>query len=226
VELKQYKYLNIFIAGSVAALFIAFTFAYRLVEIGPFIEPGGTLTFPLSYLAGDIVAEVYGYKIARQMIWINILCLLFYVIMSAITIHMPFPSFWHDQDIYHKVFGLNFRLFVAFTLGLLISDFINIYAISKWKILTRGKYFWVRSIGSTAIGEFSFSLITDFIVFFGIVPFVIYLKIAMSAFCFKVIYTAVFSFPATVITNFMKKAEKIDVYDYETNFTPFRLSCS
>ncbi|MEM1244258.1 MAG: queuosine precursor transporter [Pseudomonadota bacterium] len=220
----QYKYFNLITVITTTCMLIAMLLPYKLVQLGPFIFPGGVLVFPLSYIFSDIITEVYGYTMARQLIWILILAMCLFASTIAISIHLPSPSTWHEQAAFDTVLGTNFRSFIGFTTGLLVSDFINVFIISKWKILTRGKYFWLRSIGSSAMGEAMFSIVTGLIVYVGVLSFHQFIHLTISVWLFKLIYTSIFTYPAYLIAKHLKRVEGVDVYDVNISYNPFRFA--
>src|SRR5690349_17141808 len=131
----QYKYLTLLIALAVTCMIVAIIVPYKIIKIGPFIAPGGVLVFPLFYFLGDVVVEVYGYRMAKQLTWITMLCIAFYSLVIATIIRTPSPPFWQLQAVYNQVLGSSIKVFFGFLVGMFISNFINIYAVSRWKIL-------------------------------------------------------------------------------------------
>lgn len=220
--IRQYRYFNLLAVLSVTCMLVAMLLPYKIVQIGSFTFPGGVLIFPSSYIFSDVIAEVYGYKMARQLIWITIAAMCLFSTAIYFSIHLPSPPTWHLQHEYNVVLGSSLRAFVGFTVGLLISDFINVYAISKWKIMIKGRYFWLRSMGSTAIGEAAFSVVAGLILYTGKISFSTYLHLTASIWFFKVLYNGVAVYPAFLLAAFLKRREGVDVYDYHTNFNPLR----
>lgn len=221
---RQYKYFSLLTAIAVTSMIIATILPYKILKIGNFIAPGGVFAFPLFYFLGDVITEVYGYKLARQMIWITVICLVFYSLMVAFIIRFPSPPFWQLESAYKTVLGSSMRVLIGFLVGIFLSNFSNIYAISHWKILMRGKLFWLRSIGASAVGEAVFSIITGAIVYLGVISFHDYLHLTACVWFFKIIYASIAAYPATLLVAFLKKAEDSDTYDYQVNFNPFKFS--
>lgn len=195
--------------------------AYKMVAIGPMIEPGPPFIFPLTYMLADVIAEVYGYQIVKRIIWIALLYELFYAIIVKLIILLPSPTFWQFQHSYNIVFGNIVRFVLAGIAANLSSSFINVYAISKWKILMKGRYFWLRSFGASAIGGFVLIVV---IIIFGYVGTVSIKNAAImfvSIYALEFLYAVLLAWPALLLTGFLKSKENIDVYDTNTNFNPF-----
>lgn len=194
----------------------------RVMVIGGFTVPGGILLYPLSYFFGDIIAEIYGYKIARHILWVALLWQLAFSILINIMLKIPPAPFWHNQAAYETVFGPTIIYCVSCLVGTVLGGFANIYAISKWKILVKGRYFWLRSIASTTIGEAVFSVVALTPVFINSHTFGTIAKIVICSYVFKLIYTIIMSPFIVIFSNFLKKYENIDVYDYGINYNPFK----
>ena len=196
--------------------------AYKLIYLGPALLPGAPLVFPLTYIIGDIIAEVYGYNAAKQIIWVTLACELFFSIAIKLIIHLPSPMFWHAQQSYNQVVDPILRFVLAGILAVISSSFINIYIISKWKILMKGRHFWLRSLGSSAIGGFILVLVTILLGFSGHMNFSQLGYMILSVYSIEILYSLLGVWPASIITGFLKMEEQLDVYDTETNFNPFR----
>lgn len=195
--------------------------AYKLVNLGPALLPGTPLIFPLTYIIGDIVAEVYGYTVAKKIIWVTLACELFFSIAIKLIIHLPSPLFWHQQHSYNEVIDPILRFVLAGIVAVVGSSFINIYIISKWKILMKGRHFWLRSLGSSAIGGFILVLVTILVGFSGNIYWSKLIDMILSVYSIEVLYSLLGVWPASIITGFLKLEEQLDVYDIETNFNPF-----
>lgn len=217
------KYLPLISMLLVLSYFGSALLVNRIMVMGPFIVPGGMLLYPLVYFFGDVTAEVYGFKVSRNLLWFGLGCQLLFSLLMMWMIKIPPASFWHDQAAYDTVF--NSVPIYAFTclIGTIFGGFVNIYIISKWKLLLKGRYFWLRSLTSTTIGEFLFSTIALTPVFiFSDVSLGMALRISLSAYLLKFIFTILSTIPAMILVNILKKKEKMDVYD--TEFNPLSLS--
>jgi uncharacterized integral membrane protein (TIGR00697 family) len=216
------KYIILLAMIFVAASLAADSVAYKIIGIGSILEPGATIVFPLTYLIGNIVTEVYGYDAARKFIWYGLVAEIVYALFVKGVLLLPSPTFWHFQNDYNVVFGSLLRFVMAGLIGDITSSFLNAYLISKWKIFTKGKYFWLRSICATAISEFSLVVLTAYVAFVGKVPFSIMLNMFLSAYGLELVYALLFVFPGYLIVLFLKYSEKIDVFDYDVNYNPFK----
>lgn len=197
--------------------------AYKMVAIGPALEPGPPFIFPFSYAIADIIAEVYGYRISRNLIWITLVCQFLFSLIVTTIIKLPSPSFWHTQQSYDAVFGNIVRFVLAGTIATLSSSFINIYAITKWKILMKGNHFWLRSIGASAIGGFVLIAVIIIFGYTGTMGNKQALIMFLSIYLIELIYACLLAWPAWLVVGFLKIKERIDVYDIGTNFNPFHL---
>jgi queuosine precursor transporter len=192
-------------------------------EIGPFTFGAGILFFPLSYVLGDVLTEVYGYKRARRVVWAGFIAGGFAAFMSFVIVAMPPDASWHNQAAYEIVFGQVPRIVLASLAAFWVGEFANAYVMAKMKIWSEGKHLWTRTIGSTVVGQGFDSLIFYPVAFLGVwetsavleVMVVNYsLKVAWEAFLTPVTYKAVSA---------LKKAENVDIFDEDTDFTPFSL---
>lgn len=198
--------------------------AYRFIQIGPLLLAGGTPFFVSSYLFSDITTEAFGYQVTRQMVWAGMIVQFITGILIILVIHLPHPKTWHYESDFDYVFGSALRYALASTVGNFFGEFVNIYAITKFKILLGGRYFWLRSITSTVIGEFILTTVVFFLTFIGGIPSPMLIHIIISSIIYKVSFAIVFAAPAQVVANWLKAREKIDVYDYKTSFNPFKFS--
>lgn len=194
---------------------------FKFIMIGPLLESGATLIFPITYLLGDIVTEVYGYHIARKFIWLNLLCELIFAFIVFAVIHVQSATgIAYQNDITHAL-GNILRFVLAGIIANIVSDFLNVYLISKWKIFMKGKHFWLRSLGSTAVSELFLNIITGMLAFFGSMNIMHLFHLITSAYLLEIFYAIVFVWPGWMIIIYLKKKEQIDVYDYNTNYNPF-----
>lgn len=195
--------------------------AYRFVSIGPTTVSGATVIFPLNFFVIDIIAEVYGFSIAKKIIWMGLLCELLFAMIAQAILYMPYPTFWHLHNEYEHIFGSSLRFVLSGIIADLVSMFTSAYLISKWKILMNGKYFGTRSIGATIISDFFMTLIIGISAFVGTVPSIDLLKILASGYLLHVAYALIFVWITVVLVNVIKKIEKTDNYDANINYNPF-----
>jgi len=212
----------------VTCLITANVIAVKIISIGPLILPAAIVVFPLSYIFGDILTEVYGYRQARRVIWLGFFCNLIFVVFAWIGQVLPPAPFWGGQAAYETILGYTssgvslLRLLVASFCGYFVGEFANSFVLAKMKVLTKGRWLWSRTIGSTIVGQGLDTLIFIIFAFIGTPSFVLVMilhhwlaKVGIEAAATPFTYAAV---------NYLKKKEAIDTYDYETNFNPFRIS--
>ena len=215
------RYLSIISSIFVAVLLISNTVASKLFSFGPFIFTGAIFIFPISYIFGDILVEVYGYSRSRRIIWTGFFALaLMSVIYWLVGLLPPAPS-WENQDAYLKILGVVPRIVLASIIGFWGGEFSNAFVMAKMKILTSGKYLWTRTIGSTIFGQGVDTSLFVFIGFFGLIPNSILIITIFSGYLFKVTYEAIATPLTYKIVGFLKEKEKINRFDYKTNFNPF-----
>lgn len=181
----------------------------------------GLLFFPLTLIIMDIVTEVYGFYVSRKIILIGFLANLLVIIGCYIVLILPASGEWLDQDAYNTVFYSSFRVFIGSSVGYFFGEFINSFILAKFKIMTAGKYFWLRALGSTVIGELFDGLAFYSISFLGRMPLQEILHISSFSYIVGLIYE-IFLLPITYyICQYLKKKDKIDHYDYNLSFLSF-----
>ncbi len=218
-----FKNLSLLAILTATVMQISLIVAYKPVMFGEILLPGGVIGFPLVFTIGDVIAEVYGYRLARRILWETLAsCALFTFAIAAI-IKLPSPTSWHFQLAYDTVFGHLLRIFLAVFGGIIISSFANIYLLSKWKIYLKGKYFWARSFFASAVGELIVTLIADLTAFLGTMPFKEFTHMVLSVYLVKLVYSLLAAILASYAVVFLKRHEGIDAYDYGINFNPFSL---
>lgn len=218
------KYFLFIGIAFVAVLMISSTVAPKLLQIGPFVFAGGVVLFPLSYIFGDVLTEVYGYRASRKIIWSGFGAIIFMSIVYWLVGLMPAAPFWEGQAAYEAIFGMVPRLTLAGIIAFFAGEFANSYIISKMKIWSRGKNLWMRTIGSTIVGEGADCLLFFTIGFYGTIPLAGLWVLLWSSYLFKVLYEVVLT-PATyAVVNKLKKVEGLDVYDQGIDYNPFRLA--
>ncbi|MFA5155528.1 MAG: queuosine precursor transporter [Patescibacteria group bacterium] len=219
--MKAYKYLNIISALFVAVLLISNVASAKIIDLRWFTFDGGTLLFPLSYIFGDILTEVYGYRQSRQTIWLGFFSAL---LMSAVFLAvgvLPPAAGWNNQAAYDAILGLTPRLVAASLIAYFCGEFLNSFVLAKLKILTKGRWLWVRTIGSTMVGELADTLLFVTIAFAGLFPADLLLALIISNYLFKTGLEIILTPLTYRAVAFLKKREQADFYDYGTDFNPF-----
>ena len=222
-QFKGFKYLIWLIALFFTSYAATLILQNRVIAVGNLFVCAAIFAYPLSYTIADVITEVYGYNISRQLIWSGIVSWIIIASLVEISIHMPIPPFWMQYDkAYDFVMAPVFRGVLLGVASVVIGQFINIYMMTKLKIKTKGKYFILRSIASTAVGDFITVVLALFGVFSGRMPATNITGIIFYEYIFMIIYAIVMSIPAAMIAAHLKKLENIEVYDFSTNFNPFK----
>ncbi len=195
---------------------------YKIVSLGPFLLPAGIFTTPLTYCLSNVVTEVYGYPVARNLVWWFIICSAIFTFFAFALIHLPSPPDYHNQSAYELILGSMPRVFLAGILGTLIGMTTNNYLVSKFKILMGGRHYWIRSIISTCGGEIVYNVIAYPIMMLGIISDSQLFHIFISVTIFKIMITATFLLPECLLAHYLKIKEKINIFDYNVNYNIFR----
>jgi uncharacterized integral membrane protein (TIGR00697 family) len=230
-EKRSYRYYEFVMAAFVTVLICSNLIGpakiaqIELPVIGTFILGAGALFFPISYVFGDILTEVYGYARARRVIWAGFAGLAFASIMAAVVVALPPAPFWHHQEAYEIAFGNTWRIVAASMFAYFCGEFVNSYVLARMKILTAGKWLWTRTIGSTIVGEAVDSALFYPLAFYGagIIPNDKLPMVMLAQFVAKVTVEILFTPITYKIVNWLKRAENEDHYDRGTNFNPFSL---
>ena len=218
-----YRYFDLIMALFVAVLLISNIASSKILELGPFTFDGGTLLFPISYIFGDILTEVYGYRRSRRVIWVGFGCAALMALVLAVVGALPPAGGWENQEAYQAILGTTPRIVLASLIAYFAGEFSNSYTLAKMKVLTHGRWLWTRTIGSTLVGEGVDTVLFVTIAFAGTLPWPLFWSIIVSNYLFKVGLEAVMTPVTYRITNFLKREENEDVYDVDTDFNPFKL---
>jgi queuosine precursor transporter len=194
--------------------------AVKLINIFGLLLPAAILIFPVSYIFGDVLTEVYGYRQARRVIWLGFFCNLITVVAIWLGQILPAASFWDGQTAYERILGYTPRLLGASFLAYLVGEFANSFVLAKMKIATQGRWLWTRTIGSTLVGQGLDSVVFMTLAFAGTIPLTGLANAIVVQWLSKSGYEAI----ATPLTygavNFLKKKEGLDAFDYDTQFNP------
>ena len=221
---ERFRYFDLITGLFVAVLLISNIASTKIVEIWKFTFDGGTILFPLSYIFGDILTEVYGYKKSRRVIWIGFFCaLLMSLTLSLIGLIKPAGG-WEHQEAYMAILGQTPRIVTASLIAYFAGEFSNSYILARMKVLTKGRWLFARTIGSTIVGEGIDTVIFVIIAFLGVYDNRLVLFIIISNCIFKVSLEIIFPPVTYKVVRFLKRTEKVDWFDYKTNFNPFIFS--
>lgn len=195
----------------------------NLPGIGEWSFGAGVLFFPISYIIGDVLTEVYGYARARRVIWTGFAALLFMAFMAWIVVQLPAADGWPGQEAYEFVFGNSWRIVLASMVAFWAGEFANSFVLAKMKVWTEGRHLWMRTIGSTVVGQGLDSLIFYPLAFYGLAgwPVELLWQVVLSQWLIKTAWEALLTPVTYVVIGALKKAEGVDVYDTETDFSPF-----
>ncbi len=214
---------------ALAALFVACLIAsniiaVKLVVIFGFVLPAAIIIFPLSYILGDVLTEVYGYAQARRVIWLGFLCNLVAVAAIWGAGALPAAEFWDGQDANQRILGQTPRIFLASFLAYLVGEFANAFVLAKMKIATRGRWLWSRTIGSTLVGQALDSAVFMTAAFVGIIPGEALAAAILTQWLAKSAYEAAATPLTYGVVGFLKRKDAADAYDTDTRFNPLAIS--
>jgi len=226
-ETRNYRYYEFVMAAFVTILICSNLIGpAKIVQIDSLPAFGaGLLFFPVSYVFGDILTEVYGYSRARRVIWAGFAGLAFASVMAAVVVALPPAPFWKNQEAYEIAFGTTWRIALASMFAYFCGEFANSFVLAKMKIRMEGKRLWMRTVGSTIVGEAVDSSLFYPLAFYnsGLIPNEILPGIMLAQFVGKVAVEVVFTPITYKVVGFLKRAESEDYYDRNTDFTPFSL---
>lgn len=218
------KYYDIVLGIFIAVLLISNVSSAKIIQLGPFNFDGGTILFPLAYIFGDILTDVYGYKKSRRIIWLGFFANLLMAVIFILVGKLPAATGWENQAAYQLILGWVPRIVLASLIAYWAGSFSNSYILAKIKILTQGKWLFIRTIGSTIIGQAVDTLLFCLIAFWGQIPIDLLWMVIISNYIFKVSIEIIFTPLTYWVVNVLKKKEGIDTYDNQTNFNPFKIS--
>ncbi len=219
---KRYRYYDFIMAAFVAILLLSNLIgAAKVSSLWGFTFGAGVLFFPLSYVIGDVLTEVYGYARARRVVWAGFAAMLFMSFMAYVVVALPAAEGWAGQAAYIEVFGQTPRIVIASMVAFWAGELANAYVLARMKILTQGRYLWTRTIGSTVVGQGVDSVIFYPVAFYAVWGNDLLLTVMVSNFLLKVGWEAVLTPVTYKAVALLKRAEGEDYYDIGTNFNPF-----
>jgi|APHig6443718053_1056840.scaffolds.fasta_scaffold29471_2 uncharacterized integral membrane protein (TIGR00697 family) len=220
IALAGSRFLPVITGLFVGILILSNILASKMVHLGPFVFDGGTLLFPLSYIFGDILTEVYGYKASRKVIWTGLAMLVLMAVNIWIIGALPADPNWTLQKDFNNILMQMPRIVLASIIAYFAGEWSNSVVLSRLKVQTKGKMLWVRTIGSTLVGEFLDSILFVAIAFAGLYPVEILALMAFSNYLFKTVIEIAFTPFTYLIVGFVKKRERTDIYDYGERYNP------
>jgi uncharacterized integral membrane protein (TIGR00697 family) len=218
--LRRYKYLDIITNIFVVVLIISNLTAPKFVALGPFRFSVAEILFPITYIFGDVFTEVYGYSASRRAIWTGFMGSIIMTGFGLLATYLPPAPEFHNQTAYETIFGVVPRNVAGSLIAYFAGEFANSLTVAKMKIWTNGRYLWTRTVGSTIVGQAVDTSIVIFFIFWG-QPFGVMFQLIVSGYLFKVTYEVLATPLTYVVVNFLKREEKVDFFDRDTNFNPF-----
>lgn len=217
----RYKYLDAFITLFVVVLLVSNIVASKFFAVGALRVSAAQVLFPITYIFGDIFTEVYGYSASRRAIWYGFFASFLFVILSYIAVVIPPAPEYKDQTAFATIFKPVGRIVIASLLAYWCGEFANSFTLAKLKLVTKGRFLWTRTIGSTVVGQAVDTTVVMFAAFYGTRSVAVIFKLIISGYLIKVAYETVMT-PATyAVVNFLKRTEHVDYFDYQTDFNPF-----
>ena len=217
---RRYRYLDTFVTLFVVVLLISNMVASKFFAIGPFRVSVAQILFPVTYIFGDIFTEVYGYGASRRAIWYGFFASFILVVISFIAVKIPPAPEYRNQNAFATIFAPVGRIVLASLLAYWCGEFANSFTLAKMKLLTKGKYLWTRTIGSTIVGQAVDTTVVVFVIFYK-EPLGVIVRLIVSGYLIKVVYETLMTPVTYAIVNWLKRSEEVDHFDYDTNFSPF-----
>lgn len=220
---QAFKYYDLLGMLSVCVLMISNTVAPKLIGIGPFTVSVAILVFPITYIVSDVMTEVYGYARARRITWASVTAIIIMCAIYKFSILIPPIPEWQNQQAFETIFSVAPRMAFASVVAILVGEMLNAFVLAKMKVKTEGRHMWTRFVGSTFIGQGADSVIVAIIAFAGLMPWNVILSIILTGWFGKTLYEIVMLPLTTMVVKKLKRAEGVDFYDTNTDFTPFTL---
>jgi uncharacterized integral membrane protein (TIGR00697 family) len=218
-------WFTIVVAVFVTTLIVSNIIAVKLFEVGGLVLPAGVVIFPISYIVGDVLTEVYGYARARRVIWLGFGCNLLAVLAIQVAIALPPAGFWAaNQPAYETILGFTPRLLLASFAAYLVGEFANAAVLAKLKVATGGRYLWTRTVGSTLVGQGLDSAVFITLAFVGVMPGPALVPAIATQWLVKTAYEVVVTPLTYLVVNWLKRVEHVDVYDHATPLNPFAVA--
>ncbi|ACO31360.1 MULTISPECIES: queuosine precursor transporter [Acidobacterium] len=221
--MRRFRYLDELTIGFVVVLLISNLVGPKICRVGPLNVSGAELLFPVTYIFGDIFTEVYGYAAARRAIWSGFLGMALLSLMGWVAVALPPAPGWHQQHAFAIVFGFVPRFAAASLIAYWAGEFTNSYTLAKLKLLTRGRWLWTRTIGSTITGQAVDTAMVVLVAFGFTTPWPTVARLIVSSYVVKVVYEVLATPLTYLVVSWLKRVEQVDALDTGTDFSPFAL---
>jgi queuosine precursor transporter len=221
--MRRFRYLDLLTIGFVVVLLISNLVGQKICQIGPIRVSGAELLFPITYICGDVFTEVYGYGASRRAIWIGFFAMALLSAMGTLAVALPPAPGWPNQQAFATVFGLVPRFAAASLIAYWAGEFTNSFTLAKMKLLTRGRWLWTRTIGSTVTGQAVDTTLVVLIAFGGYTAWSTMSQLILWSYLTKVIYETMATPVTYAMVAWLKRVEQADTFDCGTNFNPFAL---
>lgn len=221
---NEYKYVDLLTALFASIAVISGTIAAKIFQIGTITLPGSAVLFPLTYIFGDILTEVYGYRRARRVIWIGLFCSVVSTVIYGVVAALPPAIGFNDNDAYSTVLGQVPRIAVSGWIAFFLGENANSITLSLMKVWTGGKYLWARTIGSTIVGELIDSVVFFVLAFAYVLDWGLLIRTTIYLYMWKVLVEVLLTPLTYRVIGHIKRKERVDVFDYGERYDPFRFS--
>ncbi len=222
--MRRFRYLDALTTTFVVILLVSNLVAQKVVRIGPVSTSGAMLLFPITYIFGDIFTEIYGYAASRRAIWLGFFGTALLYTISAIVIALPSDPQFHNQQAFITVFSILPRILIASLAAFWAGEFANSYTMAKLKLITKGRWLWTRTVGSTVVGQAVDTTLVIVITFAGTFTAGKLFQMIWQGYLLKVTYEVLATPLTYLVVNWLKRAEHVDTFDTQTNFNPFRFA--
>ena len=219
---RQFRFLDALTTAFVVVLLVSNLLAQKIVQIGPIHTSGAMVLFPITYIFGDVFTEIYGYASSRRAIWLGFFATALLYAVAAFVIALPADPAWHGQEAFVTVFSILPRILVASLIAFWAGEFANSYTMARLKLITRGRYLWTRTVGSTVVGQAVDTTLVITMTFAGRLPAHTLYTTIWQGYLLKVAYEVLATPLTYAVVNALKRAEGTDAFDEHTSFSPFR----
>ena len=219
--MRRFRFLDLLTIGFVVVLLISNLVGPKICQFGPLRPSAAEFLFPLTYICSDVFTEVYGYGASRRAIWLGFLAMGLLAAMGQVAVALPPAPEWKGQEAFATVFGLVPRFAVASLVAYWAGEFTNSYTLARLKLITRGRWLWTRTVGSTVTGQAVDTAIVILVAFAGTQPPAMLVRMVLSSYLIKVAVEVVATPVTYLVVGWLKRVEAVDTFDDRTNFNPF-----